>query len=130
MTFAPIDRCCVRVSAAVAFLAPCIPALPTMAGPIVPPALQGASEVRLTDTVTLPIVTVYEFPFIEAEVAGIKGRLVLDRTSVALRRAVFGLIGGRWPNVERRTYGCAVWTLLEQGCGIRDGVIRLGIKLS
>jgi len=42
-----------------------------------------APEVRLSgDRVTLPIVMVREFPFIEAEVSGVRGKLMLDTGSL------------------------------------------------
>jgi hypothetical protein len=42
-------------------------------------AVPHAPEVRLTgDIVTLPIVLVREYPFIEGEIAGVKGKLMLD----------------------------------------------------
>jgi hypothetical protein len=41
--------------------------------------LSGAPEIRLpARTVTLPIVMVREYPFIEGEIAGVKGKLMLD----------------------------------------------------
>ncbi|NYF30615.1 hypothetical protein [Sphingopyxis sp. JAI108] len=44
-----------------------------------PPSSARAPEIRLpSKTVTLPIVMVREFPFIEGEIAGVKGKLMLD----------------------------------------------------
>lgn len=44
-----------------------------------PPVSEQAPEVRLTgDVVTLPIVMVREYPFIEASIAGVDGKLMLD----------------------------------------------------
>jgi hypothetical protein len=43
------------------------------------PELPNAPEIRLpAKTVTLPIVMVREYPFIEGEIAGVKGKLMLD----------------------------------------------------
>ena len=45
----------------------------------IPPKSERAHEVRLSgDTVTLPIVMVQEFPFVEGAVAGVKGKFMLD----------------------------------------------------
>lgn len=45
----------------------------------VPPKSERAPEVRLTgETVSLPIVMVGEYPFIEGSVAGVRGKLMLD----------------------------------------------------
>lgn len=65
--------------AALAILA--VTAEPAYASPDVkaPPASARAPEIRLpAKTVTLPIVMVREFPFIEGEIAGVKGKLMLD----------------------------------------------------
>ena len=44
-----------------------------------PPPSERAPEIRLAGTVvTLPIVMVREFPFVEASVAGVSGKLMLD----------------------------------------------------
>ncbi|WP_395943445.1 hypothetical protein [Brevundimonas sp.] len=44
-----------------------------------PPVSEQAPEVRLTgEVVTLPIVMVREYPFIEASIAGVAGKLMLD----------------------------------------------------
>lgn len=54
---------------------------PASAAPDQPPPAAGerAPEVRLTaGTATLPIVMVREFPFVEGEIAGVKGKLMLD----------------------------------------------------
>lgn len=72
-------RCGIRMLAAVTLLALFISSLPAIAKPSVPSALQRAPEARLTaKIVTLPIVMVREFPFVEAEIAGVKGKLMLD----------------------------------------------------
>jgi len=45
----------------------------------IPPKSERAPEVRLSgDTVTLPIVMVQEFPFVEGTAAGVKGKFMLD----------------------------------------------------
>lgn len=47
--------------------------------PLSPPVAQQAPEVRLTgEIVTLPIVMVREYPFVEASIAGVAGKLMLD----------------------------------------------------
>ena len=44
-----------------------------------PPVSERAPEARLSaKTITLPVVMVREFPFVEGEVAGIKGKFLLD----------------------------------------------------
>lgn len=54
------------------------PALADPDGPV-PPIADRAPEVRLADeTVTLPIVMVREYPFIEGSIAGVPGKLMLD----------------------------------------------------
>jgi hypothetical protein len=56
------------------------PPAPVTAPPApVPAKADRAPEIRLTgETVTLPIVMVREFPFIEARIAGVSGKLMLD----------------------------------------------------
>lgn len=47
--------------------------------PLAKSQLPSAPEIRLpTETITLPIVMVREYPFIEGEIAGVKGKLMLD----------------------------------------------------
>jgi hypothetical protein len=55
------------------------PALNADSAPPVPPAAERAPEVRLTaERVTLPIVMVREYPFVEGSVNGVKGKFMLD----------------------------------------------------
>lgn len=62
-----------------AFLAALILPVSVTPGRTAPTATVSGSEARLTGTaVTLPIVMVREFPFVEGEIAGIRGKFMLD----------------------------------------------------
>jgi opacity protein-like surface antigen len=64
--------------AAMALLAAATPASADDATPI-PPRSERAPEIRLAgEIVTLPIVMVQEFPFIEGSIAGVSGKLMFD----------------------------------------------------
>jgi hypothetical protein len=53
--------------------------LSASANPPISTKSERAPEIRLAGkTVTLPLVMVREFPFIEGEIAGIKGKFMLD----------------------------------------------------
>lgn len=78
---APMDLNFVRPSKAMALslMAALATPQPAIAGPAVTLASERAPEIRLAGkTITLPLVMVREFPFIEGEIAGIKGKFMLD----------------------------------------------------